>query len=657
MTALEQVKRIQRVLAMTAIASALLWGFAAALLLYAAAAFVEAAPDASSAGSWNRVVASAGGVIIAACLLWRSRHIVSAGRVALWIEERVPALQYALVTAMESTPSQWTLGMQDIVGRHDIRGLARPTARHRLLTATAAVAITGSVAIASTSQALRGAGLRSAGAVDIDGLPAGSRLNPITARVTAPSYARRATVTMSDPLSISALAGSRIVIEGNGPQAGITASIGSESQSAAAADDGWNLAVTMPRAPAPLILRDRRYDRIIVLNPIADNPPTVTLRSPLRDTTLRSPHLNIILSAAAADDIGLAAGYFEYLISTGSGESFSARTINTRPTDLQGSRTGSLSASLNLAEMNLKEGDVVSIRAIVRDINTMSGPGLGTSDTRTFRIARASEYDSMTIDAAAPLPIDSSAMSQQMLILMTERLVSERKRLPRASLVARSRELGDLEDAMRKKLYVVLFEGEDLFGQEKPGDPPLSIEELEPPDTVTEAKDPDLRIAYNALWQAVGLLKIGEPHSALPPMRTALRALDRVRLANRSYPRGLPPKVVVDLARVRMTGKETGSANLRTPRTRADSARVELIRGYSEAVDLLGAEPAVVMRALTLLQVSALRISPPAAAALGEAVAALRAGQDATLPLLRARRALAGAPESRSGLPVWSPVW
>jgi len=309
---------------------------------------------------------------------------------------------------------------------------------------------------------------------------------------------------------------------------------------------------------------------------------------------------------------------------------------------------------LSLADLKLKEGDVVSIRAIARDINTLSGPGTATSDTRTFRIARAGEYDSLTIEGAAPLPIDSSAMSQQMLILMTETLVKEQRKVSRGELIRRSREIGDLEDDIRKRLYRVLFESEDLFGQEKAGDPPPDIEDMEPPDEITEAKNPDLRIAYDAVWQAVRSLKIAEPQPALPPMRAALRAMDRVRLANRLYLRGMPPKVIVDLARVRMTGKEKGSGSVRTPRTRADSARVDLIRQFTEAVEHLDRNPSNAARAFSLLQVKALSVSPQAAAALGEAVQAFRFGRDATLALLRARRALSGNPRSSPGLPAWS---
>ena len=127
--------------------------------------------------------------------------------------------------------------------------------------------------------------------------------------------------------------------------------------------------------------------------------------------------------------------------------------------------------------------------------------------------------------------------------------------------------------------------------------------------------------------------------------------------ANRLYLRGLPPKVIVDLARVRLTGREKGTTNRRTPPTRADSLRVGIERRFAEAIDMIESEPQGAIRALTLLQVEVLASSPGFASAVGEAVLAMRRGRDATVPLLRARRTLSGDPAGTSGLPAWSDGW
>jgi len=119
------------------------------------------------------------------------------------------------------------------------------------------------------------------------------------------------------------------------------------------------------------------------------------------------------------------------------------------------------------------------------------------------------------------------------------------------------------------------------------------------------------------------------------------------------YLRGAPPKIVVNIERVRMTGKDKGSSSVRTPRSFADSARVDLSRRFYAMVDLLEKDPARALTELALMRVQALQMIPGFAAALGEVSDAIRAGRDATPALLRARRALEAPPEVRP-LSQWS---
>ena len=649
MTALERVRRTQRILGAAAVAQALAWGLAATLGIVAASSFLE------NYSSLQNVVAPAIGVLVAGVLLWRRRYFVSTNRVALWIEERIPALHYSLVTAVEQSGSPFAEAMERIVARQDIGG-ATLTAVRRGLVASAAALITAALLLyVSTSDVGRAAGGRSrfGGFGASSSVPVGSRLEGIQVVITPPAYTSGRTITLDDPSSIAALTGSSIAIRGKGSATGLTASV-SVPMRIADANGGWTLSFAMPARPAALTLRDRNYDRIIVLDPRADSPPKIVLTSPVRDTTLRAPQLAVHLNATATDDVGLGSGYFEYLITSGSGEIFTGRAITTPVVNFGGSRGGSISATLNLASLKLVEGDIVSMRAIAQDGNTLSGPGVAKSDTRTIRIARAGEYDSLSVDAAAPPPLDSSLVSQRMLIAMTEKLVREQPNLARPELVKRSTEIGDLEDGIRKRIRDILSDGEESPVQLQAGDQAQTVEEMESPDQINGSKDPDLAAAYKPLWEAVRSLQIAEPAPALPPMRLALKALDRARLANRLYLRGTPPKIIVNLQRVRLTGKEKGSPNTRTPRSFADSARIRLSARFSALLDLIEKQPARAITELSLMRVDALSSLPDFATALGEVTDAIRAGRDATLPLLRARRALDGPPLVTPSLPQWT---
>src|SRR5688500_2725999 len=102
MTAIERVRRTQRVLGAAAITQAFAWGAATTLALLAVLSFASLAmPDLRGTASLQVAIALLLGVAVATFLLWRSRHLASSNRVALWIEERIPDLQYSLVTAVE----------------------------------------------------------------------------------------------------------------------------------------------------------------------------------------------------------------------------------------------------------------------------------------------------------------------------------------------------------------------------------------------------------------------------------------------------------------------------------------------------------------------------------------------------------------------------
>lgn len=656
MTALERVRSTQRILGVAGVAQALVWGLTAALGIVAINAFgslaIPALRDDSAVRGFAPLIE---GLTVTALMLWRRRRFVSVDRVALWIEERIPELRYSLVTAMEQCGSPFAEEMERVVARHDIRGATLVALRRRTLIAVAALILTALILYVSPSGGFGPGGMRSPfGRLGAStAIPVASRLEDIQARITPPAYAGGRATTLDNPSSIAALTGSMIAIRGKGSATGVSASV-SDPVRVVGADGGWSVSLLMPAKPAALKLGDRSYERIIVLDPRADAPPKIVLSSPLRDTTLRTARPVVQLNATATDDIGLNAGHFEYLITTGSGEVFSARTITTPVIQFGGSRNGSLSVSVDLASLKLGEGDVVSMRAIAQDGNTLSGPGVATSDTRTIRIARAGEYDSLSIEAAAPQPIDSSAMSQRMLILMTEKLVREQPKLTRQELVKRSTDIGDLEERIRKRVHEILSQSEEESAGEAPGQPPPTVAEMEAPEEITGTKNPDLVTAYNALWQAVRSLQIAEPAPALPPMRVALTALDHARLANRLYLRGAPPKIVVNLERIRLTGKEKGSSNVRTPRSFADSARVRLSARFASVIEMIAKQPARAVTELALMRVEALPTLPAFAAALGEATDAIHAGRDATMALRRARRALDGPPQATPGLPLWS---
>jgi hypothetical protein len=161
--------------------------------------------------------------------------------------------------------------------------------------------------------------------------------------------------------------------------------------------------------------------------------------------------------------------------------------------------------------------------------------------------------------------------------------------------------------------------------------------------------------AYNAMWDASTELEVGEPARALPHMRRALVAIERARRAERIYLRGRPPQIVVDVSKARLQGKERGAPSSRLPRPAIDSTQRIREWRFARIVDMAGRGGAGTVDSLLLLRVESLAEAPSFAAALNDAIDALRRGDGArtSTALARARRALAGPATVRDSLGRW----
>jgi len=185
--------------------------------------------------------------------------------------------------------------------------------------------------------------------------------------------------------------------------------------------------------------------------------------------------------------------------------------------------------------------------------------------------------------------------------------------------------------------------------------------DFEGDETPVVAVNRPLLEAYNAMWDASRALEVGEPGTALPPMRAALAAIQRARNAERIYLRGKSPLVIVDVGKVRLAGKRDDAAtSSRVPRVALDSSSERRAQRFDAAVSELASNSAAAIDSLLALRVDALERAPALAAALAPAIDALRSGHDATDALVRARRIVAGASAARIESPrgaQWSEAW
>lgn len=627
-----------------------------------AAALVGAAIVFGSVANLHPVYGIGAASVVTAAMLWLLRGVFSRRRVMLWLEERAPEMRYSLAAIVESpdTPFRESLEQRVRAARFG-RALALaglklvgvPLALLLVMQMVVRPIIARTTSSDSVSKAGRGDHRRGAGLGD-------SRFAAI---VTTPSYARVAPDTIENPVSVGALVGSDVAFVGR-----------------------WTGRVTMPARPTVLRLRGEETERLVALEPRIDSLPSVVLDLPARDTVLAMARGTLPLSASAHDDIGVASGWFEFIVSSGSGESFKFRSGVLGRVQGNGTRV-QLQTTLRLDSMNLEPGDVVHVRAVARDGNPATNE-TGSSETRTLRLYRAGEADSVAIEGAPAPEVGKSELSQRMLIMLAEQLVAQTRKLSRSAVLDESGSIGRDQAKLRKRVGQIIFTrltGEDATA----ADSEVFADTLSPTEALLRAADAatgagageeleegedspvvavnrPLLEAFNEMWEAERRLGVGEPREALPHMRSALAAIQRARAAERLYLRGRPPKIVLDIARIRLSGKKEGiDPGGRSPRASDVAAAVTRQARFRSALALLAGETdseaqqrgaAAAVDSLTLLRIDALADQPAFAAALSAALEDLRAGRDATASLRAARSALVGAPE-RGRHPRWSGAW
>jgi len=277
------VVRWRRWLLLTASVAAAAAGVAAGVLSFVIARLLDAAPEQA------KVLGVVVGALTAAWdLARRLKGPLSADRVALWLEERAPSLQYALISALglASVPPR----LAETIARVDVARPARHAVARTLVPPV--VALVMAIALATFQRSDAGAALL---------IPASENLRPgesnalanVRVTVSPPAYARRPATRLVNPDVIPALAGSSITVEGRGPGAGDSAGVGVVMDGTALkvslTDGQWRAALSAPRSPAVLRLRYGAHARVFAIEPYADSLPAVTLASPARDTVLRMP--------------------------------------------------------------------------------------------------------------------------------------------------------------------------------------------------------------------------------------------------------------------------------------------------------------------------------------------------------------------------------
>ena len=469
------VRRARAALLAATVAGAALWGAvagAAVVLSVMGADYGLALPVMLRRGTLPAMCVAA--AACAALVLWRGRNARSLQRVALFMEEHQPALRFALVTALDAAGQPAARVLERVVA--DVAPLARALLVPATLLALLLLALRFSPTGALERALYPRAGdflLRPTAPALLD-----SRLSPIAVRIESPRYAQRAASTLENPASVRGLVGSRITVLGRGAALGasdsLSAALGDSVWKIAVRGDTWSAAATMPAKAAALHLVDRSYDRLLVLEPVIDEPPSVKLRTPERDTTYDAAKGTLLLSADLSDDLGLAHAHFELLHTTGGGEGFQTTHTITGSRALGGATTATIRATVRFDTLGIGPGDVLNVRAVAWDANDVTGPGKGESDTRTIRILDPTVRDSVSVNPAVAAALDTSILSQRMLIMRADSLAARKSAMAADDFVVKALDLGVRQGDLRNRLLSVVYDLEHVQGVGFVGETPSS---------------------------------------------------------------------------------------------------------------------------------------------------------------------------------------
>ena len=505
----------------------------AAVIAVAGAVFA-AAIVVSSLG-----VATIATVIAAAVMLVRVRPL-SGVEAARLIESRFGALDNLVVTAAEldERPGPIRAEIRDEIARQAAERI-RDVDANRVVPLAQPIAVAVVVLIGCGVLGSIGADSIKSRIAAVAPGQARSESSPVLiVRVTPPSYTRRKIDVFENPLQVSAIAGSRIEVEAAG--ASLRNWIATESTA---------IELRPNAGAAP---------RFIAVLVVPDAAPLLRVVAPGRDTAFAEPKRQVPITVESRDDLGLSSLALRFTRASGVGEnlSFTEGEIPLR-IDRSSVQQWRAQATLALESLDLADGDIVVYRAIARDTNPAGAPV--QSEQYLVEIGK----NAAIVDAGFALPSEEKkyAISQQMVIYKTERVIAGAQKRGDSGLPSRSLGEGWLEQTRMIGIEQRMVRAEVVFLGG--GEVEDELEEAAKSDELTEGRlqntgRAEMLRAINAMSRAEAQLNEGRVAEALVFERQALASLERALDRRRYFLRTLPDRSRIDVTR-RLTG-ERGDA-------------------------------------------------------------------------------------------------
>ncbi len=280
--------------------------------------------------------------------------------------------------------------------------------------------------------------------------------------VRPPSYTSLPVTSERNPTRVDVVAGSRVHIDVDAIADSVSVELISETQTLVRDASGQFRGTFIAESDGFLALNARlRTDaagarQLIGLSVSPDQAPRVRVTAPGHDVRLENANRTLALRIDADDDFGLATLRLRYTKVSGSGERFTF-TDGGLPLAVtrRDERAWTASGALVLNNLDLAPGDMVVYRAVVTDRR----PGAVPVESDAY----IAEITALGAIAAPGFAIDNDqsryALSQQMVILKTQRLLDRRATTPPEAFAADALELASEQRRVRAE-FVFMMGGE-----------------------------------------------------------------------------------------------------------------------------------------------------------------------------------------------------
>ena len=419
----------------------------------------------------------------------------------------------------------------------------------------------------------------------------------VTVAIVPPAYSGGARRELRDPDRIEALAGSSLELTVTADAAAVSLVTLSGTRDLSAPGARTFTTTIAADADGFLALEPRLADdstgprRLIGLVVTPDRPPAVRVVTPGRDLMVPSGPRSLSITIEANDDLGLSSMALRYTKISGSGENFDFKSGEVPVTVSRTSdRAWSARAEWPLAALALEPGDMLVYRGAATDRR----PGAPAVESDAFILeitaAGALPSEGFAIDDRQ----DKYAISQQMVIVKTERLLAARKSMSSNDFQEAVLDLAAEQRQVRAE-FVFMMGGELA-------DAGLDLNSLN--EEVEAAGEEDLAAgrlanqgrlellrAIRAMSHAAARLSDVDATGALPIEKEALAFLQRAFSRSRYLLRTLSQREQLDLSR-RLTGLLVALARDARPSGEAPpNPRVQAARTALAELASLAAQP------------------------------------------------------------------